>query len=180
MRLLKPALAAVSPIEEGAVTIDRLVTGLPVNLYFQQLQDFEEQIRSLQDAEVRALCGSRSVARRASVGAVKFFPQPFGSLLDLVLDDHGQVARRDIAKGRTLVVDIGYHTVDLLATKKLDIVSRLSKSTNYGLASAYEALVRSSTSPCGRLTSWSRRGLCQMSIAFCTTWPRTSAGRWRA
>jgi len=147
IRLLKAGLAAVSPVDAGQVRVDCLVTGLPVNLFFDQKEPLENRLKALQEAPVKAQIGSRQVEVQVSVGAIKVVPQPFGSLMDLILDQRGQILRRDIAKGRVLVVDIGFHTVDLLAVEGLNIISRLSKSTNFGLASAYEALAQRLNKP---------------------------------
>jgi len=146
-RLLKAALAAVSPVDSGSVTLDALVTGLPVNLFFGQKQALEERIKRLDGVPIKAQIGGRMVSIEVAIKGVKVIPQPFGSLLDVVLDTTGQIVRRDIARGRVLVIDIGFQTVDLLAVEGLNIVSRLSKSTNFGLASAYEAVARRLNKP---------------------------------
>lgn len=147
MKLLKAAVAAVSPMDAGTITIPCLVTGLPVSLFFEQKGDLEERVCALQDAPVMVQVGGRRVDIKVSIRATKIVPQPLGSLLDLILDSRGQIVRRDIAKGRVLVVDVGFHTVDLLAVEGLNIISRLSKSTNFGLASAYEAVAQKLNKP---------------------------------
>lgn len=54
-----------------------------------------------------------------------------------MLDDAGSVVRGDVARGRTLIVDVGYHTVDLLAVDGLEPITRLSTGTNFGPATAW-------------------------------------------
>lgn len=147
VRLLRAALAAVSPVDTGSVLVDCLVSGLPVNLFFGQKQDLEDRIRAQDGERLVVQIGSRKTDVVVTVKGVKVIPQPFGSLLDLVLDNNGQIARREVARGKNLIIDVGFHTVDLLAVEGLNIVSRLSKSTSFGLASAYEALAQSLNKP---------------------------------
>lgn len=139
LRLLKAAMAGVMPQPQGAVQVDVLVSGLPVNHWARQKTPLEQRLR-MQDLPVRARIGQVAIHAAVTVGTVRVLAQPFGSLLDYVLDDYGQLVRAEAVRGRVLVIDIGFHTVDLLACDGLEPVGRLSLSTNFGLGTAFAAL----------------------------------------
>lgn len=139
MRLLKAAIAGVLSQPVGRVRVDVLVSGLPVNLWSSQRAALEQRL-NMQNMPIRAQLGRARVEAMVTVHAARVLAQPYGSLLDYVLDDAGQLVRTDVVRGRVLVIDIGFHTVDLLACDGLEPIGRLSLSTNFGLAAAYAAV----------------------------------------
>lgn len=157
-RLLRAAVAAVCGHECGPVVIQCLVTGLPVNLWAAQKAAMEQLLSQLRHQYIAARIDGHTVNLWVTVKEVRVLAQPFGSLLDLVLDEQGHLVRRDMAAGRTLVIDVGFHTVDLLAAEGLEILSRLSHSTNHGLAVAYTALGRKLNKPIWEIDVLARQG----------------------
>lgn len=147
VRLLRAALAAVAPNPTGIFHIHQLVTGLPINLWAKQREGLEQQIAGLNGATIRVGCGPRRIFIGLRIDGIKVLTQPYGSLLDQILDDAGNLVRHDLAAGRVLVVDIGFHTVDLLAVEGLEPITRLSAGTNFGLAAAYTAISRKLNRP---------------------------------
>lgn len=146
-RLLKAALAMVAPVPSGIFHIDLLITGLPVNLWATQREELERRIAALNGTTVKVDHGAQRTFIGLRLGSMKVLAQPYGSLLDHILDDDGHLVRQDLATGRVLVVDIGFHTVDLLAVEGLEPVTRLSAGTNFGLATAYAAVARKLNRP---------------------------------
>lgn len=137
VRLLHAAIAAVVEPRNGSVPLEVIVSGLPVNLCETQRSSLERVLYNLRGTEVRAQVGSERV-HLTLLGPrhVRVLPQPFGSYLAVVLGDNGQVIRPDIAERRVLVIDVGFHTTDLLAVEGLRIRSNRSMSNNFGLATA--------------------------------------------
>lgn len=103
----------------------KVVTGLPVAFLADK------------DALQSTLTGEWLFKRNGkeySVDAqeVKVIPQPFGTLLDLALDDDGDVVNSEIATGTIGIVDCGGKTTNLLAVSRMAEISRETASVNIG------------------------------------------------
>lgn len=70
----------------------------------------------------------------------RFIPQPFGVLLDNILDDKGQI--KDKAKaGKTIaIIDIGFGTTDIYVTNALSPIERLTFSLPIAMNNAYRLI----------------------------------------
>ena len=107
----------------------RLVTGLPVG----DLDRHGEGVRA-------ALVGHHTIERLPSgepwevtVAEVRVMPQPFGTLLALVLDDAGDLRDPTLGRGRLGIIDIGFRTTDYLTVDGLTTLSSRSLSRNTGM-----------------------------------------------
>ena len=118
--------AALTEVTSATVVDVALVTGLPVAFYTDKRQ---VQERLLGEHRVRRE-GRRGQLLR--VNAVRVIPQPFGSLLAEVLDDHGQIARRDLASASVGLIDVGGKTCNLLSVSRLSEVGRETAGVNVG------------------------------------------------
>lgn len=136
--LLQAAVAALVA-DSRPVYLD-LVTGLPVDHFFKYKDALVSRVASL--THISARVDGRPVEIPVHVQNHKVVPQPFGSAAHLVLDDRGELARPDLAAQYFLVVDIGFHTVDLLAMRAMTIVQNHSRSLPYGLAVAFGRISR--------------------------------------
>lgn len=67
----------------------------------------------------------------------KFIPQPFGALLDRVLDDKGQIYDKSLASKKVAVIDPGFGTTDIYVADALDPIERLTFSTKTAMNHAY-------------------------------------------
>mgnify|MGYP000554335736 CR=1 FL=1 len=116
-----------------------IVTGLPVTHYFEQREQLENTMKGAH--RVRFSANGFTKELTLIVHKVAVVPQPFGSLLALVLDHRGQLKddQRELAKARVGVVDIGMHTADYLYVDALEPIPRLSASTDSGLAEMLRA-----------------------------------------
>jgi plasmid segregation protein ParM len=118
-----------------------LVTGLPVDAYFTQKQQMEDLLSSLNSAEPYEVSqGKRRTVARPWVFANKIVPQPFGSAMNYLLDDKGQIAKADDAKKKLLVIDIGYYTLDLLTLDAMQIGKDSSSPLGLGADTAYKLI----------------------------------------
>lgn len=117
-----------------------LVSGLPVDHFFKYRESLASRVAALR--QVQARVDGKLIDLPVHVQNHKIVPQPFGAAADLVLDAHGEIARRDLAEQYFLVVDIGFHTVDLLACKAMTIIQNQSRSLPYGLAVAFGRIAR--------------------------------------
>jgi plasmid segregation protein ParM len=70
----------------------------------------------------------------------KFIPQPFGVLLDNILDDKGQIKDRVMAGKTIAVIDIGFGTTDIYVTNALSPVERLTFTLPIAMNNAYRLI----------------------------------------
>jgi len=81
--------------------------------------------------------GINFVRKNISVEDVDVKKQGFGSLCDLMLDDVGEIADRDLARGFNVVVDIGSRTMNILTIDALEEQGALSTQDNQGMFKSY-------------------------------------------
>lgn len=119
-------LAALTECTSATWADIRLVTGLPVAYY-----DDRDELKD-------RLMGSHTVQREGrraqtlKVTHCNVIPQPFGSLLNDVLDDNGRITDTDLATGRVGVIDVGSKTTNLLSVRSLREVNEQSTSVSVG------------------------------------------------
>jgi hypothetical protein len=119
-----------------------IISGLPTSHYSK----FKDNITKLfmpgtnvtQDYEVY-------VNGQRIKGSVKpcdgrFVPQPFGALIDEILDDNGSIADKELASLTVAIVDIGFGTTDIYVCNALTPVEKLSFSTTTALGQAYQLI----------------------------------------
>lgn len=135
--LLRAALSVVAPDD-----VVNLVTGLPVDYYFSQKAAFEKLLTEFRPDTATVTLG-REAPRRVCpvVNRFKLVPQPLGAAMDFLLDDQGGLARREEARGRILVIDLGYYTLDLLVLEDGREINKASCSPpGLGVDTAYRLL----------------------------------------
>lgn len=117
-----------------------MVSGLPVTYYFNQKQELEDLLKGSHHVNMRI--GTKKINRIVNVGKVKVVPQPFGSALDFLLDDNGQIKEevKKYAVGRIGIVDVGFYSNDLLLLHGLEIIQDHSRSLQSGMSLALKAM----------------------------------------
>ena len=109
--------------------VDLLVVGLPVAQYIAKRSALERALTRTYD-----LGGGK----RVDVGRVLVMAQPQGALIDYAHRE-GEEA---LAKGRSLVVDVGSRTFDWLVTRGMKVEARLSNSVPRGVWSILTQVAR--------------------------------------
>jgi hypothetical protein len=136
--ILKTALASLSPT--GPVN---LITGLPVDYYMKQKVSMAQLIDGLNTAgpyQVEIFGHRQPVRANPLIANYKIVPQPFGSAMDYLLDERGNVAKMDDAKKSILVIDVGYYTLDLLELDGMEIGKNSRSPHGLGVDTAYNLL----------------------------------------
>lgn len=123
--LFKAALWKCAP---PAVDV-MIMTGLPVNFYQSDRQRLEKIIH-----EIAETFGCNIT--------VKILPQPVGAFFSLLFNEDGQVRERKLLSGRVGVLDCGYYTTDLVTLKDLQIIEKQTGSTENGVSTAIEAILK--------------------------------------
>jgi plasmid segregation protein ParM len=129
------ALAAMAGVAPSRVPLN-VVTGLPVGYYMQYkerlAQDLAgEHLLTLHD-------GAQSKEVILNVHKIRTIPQPYGSLVDFLFREDGTLLRADMAREKIGVVDIGFKTTDFTVCKGLRHSERGSRTTDTGIAKAFQ------------------------------------------
>lgn len=138
--------ASLTYLQAGATNRDLgidLVTGLPVDYYFQQKEAFEALIDRVNGSQGTIdILGEGEYTLPLYIKRHKIVPQPMGAVMDYLLDDDGTLIRKDEARGRLLVVDWGRYTLDLLILDGMEIHKASCSPPGLGIDMAYNLLRR--------------------------------------
>jgi plasmid segregation protein ParM len=132
------ALVALGNLVENYENL-HVVTGLPVGYYRQH-----------KDALASSLLGEHkfsfikpngdSIEKTFTIGKVRIIPQPYGSLLNVFLDENGKAKNPDFFKQKVGVIDIGFRTTDYIVADKLQYSERGSKTTENGISKGFSII----------------------------------------
>lgn len=118
-----------------------LVTGLPISFYFKQLSDMEGILNAIGSSDRFSIKKGRGKYSdiKLNINKYKILPQGYGIAMDYLLNPQGKIHRKDIARKRILVVDLGFYTLNLLGLDKMEIMKE-STSVFLGVEKAYKLL----------------------------------------
>jgi hypothetical protein len=139
-------------------SVINVVTGLPVDFFFNQKADFEALLQSFNEETdlfpanefVRyphylVKTGRRTITANPKINNYKIVAQPYGTAMYHLLREDGskndvQGGTWDDAKKRILVIDVGYYTLDLLVLDKLEIGPKSCSPDKMGVDTAYQLI----------------------------------------
>jgi plasmid segregation protein ParM len=119
-----------------------IISGLPVSHYTK----FKSNIHKLfLDNNGKTHNYDAMVDNKPSKGYVKFskgkfVPQPYGVLLDKLLDEKGQIKDKILANKTIAVIDIGFGTTDIYVAEALRPIDKLSFSLPRAMNTAYRLI----------------------------------------
>lgn len=132
--------AALTYLQTGPTN---LVTGLPVDYFFQQKDSFTALIDSVNGTTGELeVFGDGTYRGQIDIRKHKIVPQPLGAAMDYLLDEAGVLIRKDEARGRILVIDWGRYTLDLLILDGMEIHKSSCSPADLGIDAAYKLLRR--------------------------------------
>ncbi len=117
-----------------------LITGLPYDHYFEQKNEFEKALRSLEVIVEHKAGKFKGRSKKIKFGKVTTFVQGGASIYSSMMDVNGMPVRKDLLGSGDLiaVINIGFRTVDIVvfeAGKKFRLIPSLSFTidTNVGM-----------------------------------------------
>ncbi|AZR72497.1 hypothetical protein BBF96_03330 [Anoxybacter fermentans] len=122
---------ACALLNNGSTEVN-IVTGLPVNEFTQYKNTLEKMLLRIHKIKLNDISYSFEIKR------AKIIPQPFGTVFNLLLDDQGEIQKREYVNMKIGVIDIGFRTTDFIVVDCLEFVDKLSSSTTVALSSAYK------------------------------------------
>lgn len=132
------ALTAIGLLTEKYVPL-QIVSGLPV-MYFREYRDkFKKTLQGHHEVTYHQSDGTE-IQRRLNISKVRLIPQPFGSMLNLILNDRGKISNRDLSREKVGVIDIGFNTTDYILFDKLHYINRGSKTIKLGISDCFRQI----------------------------------------
>lgn len=116
-----------------------IVTGLPVGYYRQYKEALATSLLGEQKFSFIKSNGDK-VEKVFIVSKVRIIPQPYGSLLNLFLDNAGKAKNTELLKQKIGIIDIGFRTTDYVISDKMQYSERGSKTTDNGIAKAFSLI----------------------------------------
>jgi len=120
-----------------------LVTGLPVDYYFNQKADFEEMLKDFNSHEPMAISNGRGSADglvRPTINQYHIVPQPLGAFMNYHANDNGELIDAGAAKKLWLVSDFGFGTYDQLVLEGLEIKPGSGSPQGIAISEAYKLI----------------------------------------
>ena len=133
------ALTAISCYCTRARQEFSVVTGLPIR-YYKQLRS---RLVSLLQGEHPLILhnrGGEDQEMTLVIKNVRVLPQPFGSIFNMMMNDHGRIIDRDLAREKFGVIDIGFRTTEYTITDRLRYIERGSRTTDTGISKAFSLI----------------------------------------
>ncbi len=116
-----------------------VVSGLPVVYFREYKEKFSKILLGSHEIVYRKPDGSEAV-RRININKIRMIPQPFGSLLNHILNERGKMMEKDLARQKVGVVDIGFNTTDYVLFDKLQYINRGSRTINLGISDCFRKI----------------------------------------
>lgn len=128
-----------------------IVSGLPVSHY----TDFKDDIAKLFMEKNHPFNVSIN-NKDAVTGTVysqegKFLPQPFGAVMDVLLDDNGNMQNNELTDKTLAVIDIGFGTTDIYVINSMSPIQKLTFSTETAMSHVYNLISRRIKENWGRI-----------------------------
>lgn len=135
------ALTATSCFAGATSREISLVTGLPIRYFKQQRARYVQMLEGVHHVVLHAR-EEQEQEKTLDIRRVRVLPQPFGSVFNLLMNDHGRIVDRDVARQKFGVIDIGFRTTDYTITDRLRYIERGSRTTDTGISKAFSLISR--------------------------------------
>lgn len=132
------ALAPLAQMVERQDPV-KVVAGLPISHYRRHRKELVEILKGQHPVSVVDAQGERTetVVRITDVRVV---PQPFGSVLNLMLSDLGEVRDRRFLDEKVGVIDVGFRTTDYTIADGTKYSERGSRTVDTGISRAFATI----------------------------------------
>jgi plasmid segregation protein ParM len=117
----------------------KVVVGLPIGHYARHRADLATILKGQHDVGVVSRGGERTqtVVRVAELRVV---PQPFGTVMNIMLNDVGEVKDKRLLSQKMGVIDIGFRTADFTIADHTRYSERGSLTTESGISRAFATI----------------------------------------
>jgi plasmid segregation protein ParM len=120
-----------------------IVTGLPIDYYFNQRDDFDVFLNEINGHAVDLeIIGKGIYSNIINIQKRKITLQPMGAAMDYLLGEDGQLQKKEEAKKKLLIIDWGRYTLDLLILDGMEIHKSSFSPPDLGIEAVYKILRR--------------------------------------
>ncbi|MFK8017973.1 MAG: hypothetical protein AB8G17_21310 [Gammaproteobacteria bacterium] len=134
-------ILALMPLAQMVARQDpvKLVVGLPVSYYRKHKKEVVDILKGQHEVTVIDANAERTdtVIR---VNSVRVVPQPFGALMDLMLNDIGEVKDKRFMTEKIGVIDVGFRTTDYTIADQTKYSERGSRTIDLGISKAFSTI----------------------------------------
>jgi plasmid segregation protein ParM len=132
------ALCALSRMAERQEPV-KVVVGLPISHYARHRADLATILKGQHDVTLISRAGERTqtVVR---VSELRVVPQPFGTVMNIMLNDVGEVKDKRLLSQKMGVIDIGFRTADFTIADHTRYSERGSLTTESGISRAFATI----------------------------------------
>ena len=124
-----------------------VVSGLPIGSYKENHQRFHELLTG-QHTVTYHTHGGKESTKNITINEVRMLPQPMGSLLNLMLDENGQILDKELAGQKVGLVDIGFRTTDFAILDRMRYINRGSKTIDTGISKGFSVIANKLQEKC--------------------------------
>jgi len=119
-----------------------IISGLPVSHYARYKDDIRKLFlfNNAKTHNYDVIINGEPISGQAKFVDGRFIPQPFGVLLDAVLNDDGKIADKVLANKTIAVIDIGFGTTDVFVAEALTPIEKMSFSITTAMNDAYKKI----------------------------------------
>jgi plasmid segregation protein ParM len=136
-------------IQNGMVNVPvNVVSGLPIGHFRRHHERFRDLLTGHHAVAYHSPNG-QSASKSIYINKVRMLPQPLGSILNLLMDDHGRITQREVAAQKIGVVDIGFRTTDFCIMDRLRHIDRGSRTIDSGMSKAFGLIAQKLQEKCG-------------------------------
>ncbi len=136
-RLVLAVLAAFTEMENPL----HVVVGLPVSYYQLLRAPFEARLAGYHKVAWVRADGSRT-PKNIHVRKIPTVPHPMGTYSGLILDADGKIQAEKFKDQKTVVIDIGFRTTNVIAMDRMRFSNRYSGTIDLGVCRGFERIER--------------------------------------
>jgi plasmid segregation protein ParM len=135
--------------EESTINVPiNIVSGLPIGYFKHNHKRFNEILTGHHKVTYIQPDGSK-IVKEIYINKVRMLPQPLGTILNLLMDDRGNIVNKELAKQKVGVVDIGFRTTDFTIMDRLRYIDRSSRTMDTGISKAFAVIANKLREKCG-------------------------------
>ena len=140
VKILSLTSAGMVQQDESSINVPiNLVSGLPIGYFKDNHNRFNEMLTGHHTITYHSSDGKEK-NKTIHINKVRMLPQPMGSILNLLMNDHGKIADQELAKKKIGVVDIGFRTTDFAILDRLRYINRGSKTIDTGISKGFSVI----------------------------------------
>ena len=149
VRTLAVTVAGMFLKNGGTINVPiNVVSGLPIGYFKKNYERFNEILTGHHSISFHSYDG-QEINKEIYINKVRMLPQPLGTVLNLLMDDNGNIINEELANQKVGVVDIGFRTTDFTILDHLRYIDRGSRTIDTGISKGFSVIANGLREKCG-------------------------------